>query len=52
MFQSENFSQVTQPMYVILNPGEQLMNVSVGYTPDVMEFRQRLECGLHALKDF
>ena len=51
-FQSENFNQVTQPMYVILNPGEQLMNGPVGYTPNATEFRHWLECGLQAFNNF
>jgi thiol:disulfide interchange protein len=47
-FQTENFNQTTQPLYVILNNGEQLMNHPVGYTPDVTEYRNWLECGKKA----
>ncbi len=49
-FQSENFGQVTQPLYVILNPDEQLMNLPVGYTPDINRYKNWLECGLSAQK--
>ena len=44
-FQSENFNQVTQPLYVILNNEQQLVNVPVGYTPDAKEYLQWLTCG-------
>jgi thiol:disulfide interchange protein len=47
-FQSENFGQVTQPLYVILNSDEQLMNLPVGYTPDITQYKVWLECGLSA----
>lgn len=45
-FQSENFGNASQPLYVILSPEEKLMNRPVGYTPDVKEYREWLECGL------
>ncbi|MBS1642382.1 MAG: thioredoxin family protein [Bacteroidetes bacterium] len=44
-FQSENFNQVTQPLYVILNNNQQLINAPVGYTPNAKEYLQWLECG-------
>jgi thiol:disulfide interchange protein DsbD len=47
-FQSVNFSQVTQPLYVILSPDERLLNHPVGYTPDEAEYKAWLECGLNA----
>ncbi|MBX3256984.1 MAG: thioredoxin family protein [Chitinophagaceae bacterium] len=47
-FQSENFSQVTQPLYVILSPEEKLMTHPVGYTPDVKKYQDWLNCGLKA----
>jgi len=43
-FQAENFNQVTQPLYVILNSREQLINVPVGYTPDTKEYLKWLQC--------
>jgi thiol:disulfide interchange protein len=47
-FQAENFSQVTQPLYVILNPAGELMNLPVGYTPDINKYKAWLVCGLGA----
>ena len=47
-FQAENFNQVTQPLYVILNTNQQLMNNPVGYTPDVKEYKGWLQCGREA----
>lgn len=47
-FQTENFGQTTQPLYVILDNGEKLMNNPVGYTPDVKEYLQWLQCGKEA----
>lgn len=47
-FQSENFSQVTQPLYVVLSPDEKLMTYPVGYTPDIKKYRDWLNCGLKA----
>ncbi len=47
-FQAENFNQVTQPLYVILNTQQQLMNNPVGYTPDANEYKIWLVCGKEA----
>lgn len=47
-FQSENFGQSTQPLYVILNHEGKLMTHPVGYTPDVKEYEDWLNCGLKA----
>ena len=44
-FQAENFNQVTQPLYVILNTEQQLLNHPVGYTPDAKEYKAWLQCG-------
>ena len=44
-FQSENFKQVTQPLYVILDTQERLVNNPIGYTPDFKQYLQWLECG-------
>lgn len=45
-FQSENFGNASQPLYVIVSPEEKLLNRPVGYTPDVEEYGKWLECGL------
>src|SRR6202000_428006 len=42
-FESENFKQVTQPLYVVLSPNEKLMNYPVGYTPDAATYSNWLE---------
>lgn len=47
--QSENFRNASQPLYVILNPQEKLMNLPVGYTPDPKEFAAWLRSGLEAV---
>ncbi len=44
-FQAENFNQVTQPLYVILDTKEILLNNPVGYTPDASEYLKWLQCG-------
>jgi thiol:disulfide interchange protein DsbD len=47
-FQAENFSQVTQPLYVILNHDKKLVNHPVGYTPNIKEYLSWLTCGKEA----
>lgn len=47
-FQSENFGQVTQPLYAVLSPDGKLMTYPVGYTPDVKKYEDWLNCGLKA----
>lgn len=49
-FETENFENNAQPLYVIISNNEVLLNHPVGYTPDANEYRQWLECGLQALK--
>src|SRR5690606_12637524 len=47
-FQSENFGQSTQPLYVILNHKGKLMTHPVGYTPELKKYEDWLNCGLKA----
>lgn len=47
-FQSENFGQVTQPLYAVLSADGKLMTYPVGYTPDVKKYEDWLNCGLKA----
>lgn len=47
-FQAENFSQASQPLYVVLNADEQLLNHPVGYTPDKNFYKSWLNCALDA----
>jgi len=49
-FQTENFGQATQPLYVILDNEERLLNHSVGYTPDYKKYLEWLQCGKNAFK--
>ncbi|HEX6915241.1 MAG TPA: thioredoxin family protein [Chitinophagaceae bacterium] len=44
-FQAENFNQVTQPLYVVLDTQERLLSHPVGYTPDWKEYLAWLKCG-------
>lgn len=46
--QSENFKNASQPLYVILNADEKLMNLPVGYTPSEKDYADWLNCGLNA----
>ena len=48
--QAENFSNVSQPLYVVINPDEKLMTLPVGYTPNSREYADWLSCGLKAFK--
>ncbi|MFN3667012.1 MAG: thioredoxin family protein, partial [Sediminibacterium sp.] len=49
-FQAENFNQVTQPLYVIMDTSERLLNHPVGYTPDAAKYVEWLKCGKEAAK--
>lgn len=50
MFQAVNFGGASQPMYVVLSPDEELMNLPVGYSqPDA--YKIWLECGLNAWQE-
>jgi len=44
-FESVNFKQVTQPLYIILSPEQRLQNTPVGYTPDDQKYLAWLKCG-------
>lgn len=44
-FEAENFNQTTQPLYVLLDNKERLLNNPVGYTPDAAEYHKWLKCG-------
>jgi thioredoxin-related protein len=48
--QSENFSNASQPWYVLLSPDGKLLTHPVGYTPDPTTYAQWLQCGLDAFK--
>jgi thiol:disulfide interchange protein DsbD len=48
--QTENFSNNSQPFYVLISPDEKLLTRPVGYTPDVKAYASWLKCGLEAFK--
>jgi thiol:disulfide interchange protein DsbD len=45
-FQAENFNQVTQPLYVVISPNQNLLSNPVGYTPNVQEYLNWLQCSV------
>ncbi len=49
-FQAENFNQVTQPLYVVMSPTQQLLSNPVGYTPDIPTYLSWLTCGNNQYK--
>ena len=49
-FQSENFVNASQPLYVILSPDGKLLTLPIGYTPNVREYAAWLQCGLDGFK--
>lgn len=44
-FEAENFGQVSQPLYVVVDNKQRLINNPVGYTPDADEYLSWLKCG-------
>ena len=46
--QSENFASVSQPLYVLISPEQQLLNKPIGYTPDAGAYADWLKCGIEA----
>lgn len=49
-FQTQVFNNNSQPYYVMLSPDGYLLGNPVGYTPDVEEYAEFLDCGLNAFK--
>jgi thiol:disulfide interchange protein DsbD len=43
-FQAENFNQSSQPLYVVMSPNQKLLSNPVGYTPNVKEYLNWLQC--------
>lgn len=48
--QTENFSNNSQPFYVLISPDEKLLTKPVGYMPDETAYANWLKCGLDAFK--
>ncbi len=49
-FQTVNFRNNSQPYYVLLDPGVQLLNQPIGYTPNEKEYLDWLKAGLEKFK--
>ncbi len=49
-FESENFYQVSQPLYVMLDNNEKLLAFPIGATFDEKKYLEWLNCGLKAFK--
>lgn len=49
-FQTQVFNNNSQPYYVMLSPDGYLLGNPVGYTPDVEEYAEFLNCGINAYK--
>lgn len=46
--QTENFKNASQPLYALISPDEKVLNLPVGYTPNVNDYAAWLQCGLDA----
>ncbi len=49
-FQTHVFNNNSQPYYVMLSPDGHLLGNPIGYTPDVDEYKDYLNCGLQAFQ--
>ncbi len=49
-FESENFNQVSQPLYAMLDNNEKLLAFPVGATFDTKKYLTWLECGVRSFK--
>ena len=45
-FQTKYFGNNSQPYYALVSPNMDLLNNPVGYTPEVPEYKEFLECGV------
>ena len=43
-FETENFNQSSQPLYVVLSPDQVLQSNPIGYTPDIQQYLAWLQC--------
>ncbi len=49
-FQTQVFNNNSQPYYVMLSPDGHLLSNPVGYTPDIEEYAEFLDCGVKAFR--
>ncbi len=45
--QISKYNRNSQPYYVLIDHNENLLNNPVGYTPDISDYKEFLECGIH-----
>lgn len=50
-FQIVNFKQNSQPLYVPMSPGQQVLSAPRGYEEGVDNYQQFLDCGLNTFND-
>jgi len=48
-FQALHFKINSQPFYVLVSPGEQVLNQPEGYMPNAVDYEKFLQCGLSAI---
>lgn len=50
-FQTHLFNNNSQPYYVMLTPGGELLANPIGYTPSVEDYEKYLDCGINTFKE-
>jgi thiol:disulfide interchange protein DsbD len=50
-FQNVNFAIQSQPLYVLINTKEEVLNTPAAYTPNVDTYKDFLNCGLQQFKE-
>jgi len=50
-FQTKYFGNNSQPYYALVTPDMDLLNNPVGYTPEVPEYKDFLECGIETFNE-
>ncbi|MCX8481094.1 MAG: thioredoxin family protein, partial [Sediminibacterium sp.] len=50
LFEAENFKQVSQPLYAIINENEDLLNAPISFTPNINTYFNWLNCGINVNK--
>ena len=50
LFEAENFKQVSQPLYAIINENEDLLNAPISFTPNINTYFNWLNCAINVNK--
>jgi len=50
-FETVNFAQASQPLYVLLSPEEKLLTNPTGYLPDEIKYKKWLQCGIDSYEE-